>query len=973
MGDVPTLSLCMIVKNEAAHLQRCLEATRPLVDEIVIADTGSTDDTRQIAALYADRLLTFPWCDDFAAARNFVLEHASSDWVLSLDADETIARRDHHRIRTALRQTPVDAVESYQRHYLVDGLVVGWKPGPGGYDEGFAYPGYFDVSCRRLFRRASHLRWRNPVHEELCSLDPARALRAVADTWIIHHFGKTDPPERLAEKASLYLRLGLQKAAELPHDALAQYELGIQLQELQRWDEALAAFQRTAVLERGFRQSDLYIAICLARLGQHDNALESLARAHRSTPASLGEISLEEGNVYLAKEEYTKAAEAYERALHHTPALAPAAFNLALIALRTPDRDTAKRWLDRALEYAPFNRDARILRATMRHEEREPLRALDDLNAVYNDPRAARLRARIHLEAGDAAAAAAALAVAPQEDTPAHLAMVGAVALARGQAAEARRALEKAWLDGETVETALNLASARLATGDADGALVAVGEALHLDPEHETARERHRALSPANRPAAAPPHGCPLKIFFWHPRGLGYDGRTPRTKGLGGTESAVVYLAEALAERGHTVGVFNTCDEPLSVNKVEYAAWQTLPRRAAADHPDVVVAVRDWKPISRNRFAPLQLFWTGDAYDQPYLEGIAADPFNSALDLVVLQSRWQIDTIQRAHGISPWRIATTRLGYGPRSDEEQPPGASRPRRLAYTSTPFRGLDVLLELFPAIRERCPDAELKVFSSMRVYGVGDAEDRATFEDIYRRAEQPGVTLVGTVPQPALARELESCRILAYPNHWPETFCIAAIEAQAAGCPVLTSAVGALPETVGDGGLCLDGDPRSPAYQQAFVNAAVELLNNDDRWNAFSLRARSRAVPFFSWAAIAAEWEQLVLGAIANESSAAERLVQHLGAGRMVLAANMIEKTSCPAGTDDAAWDDLSELAARLASGQPIPVTLASRVTMAFGAIRRAHTIEAAFEARRATPPTDVSPSVERDTVARIGHAG
>src|SRR5262245_11824182 len=148
-----TLSLCMIVKNEAAHLARCLDAVSPMVDEIVIADTGSTDDTVSIARGYTPHVLTFAWCDDFSAARNFVLERATGDWILSLDADETIATKDHARIRASIARADLDAIESEQRHYLVDGTVVGWKPGPGGYDEGRAYPGYFDVSCRRLFRR----------------------------------------------------------------------------------------------------------------------------------------------------------------------------------------------------------------------------------------------------------------------------------------------------------------------------------------------------------------------------------------------------------------------------------------------------------------------------------------------------------------------------------------------------------------------------------------------------------------------------------------------------------------------------------------------------------------------------------------------------------------------------------------------------------------------------------------------------
>ena len=298
-----TLSLCMIVKNEAAHLDRCLDSIRPLVDEIVVADTGSTDETLDIATHRADRLLSFPGATTSRPLGTSLSIRRAAIGCCRSTPTKTIAQRDHARIRAALHNPSVDAVESIHRHYLVDGIVVGWKPGPGGYEEGLAYQGYFDVPCRRLFRRLTRLRWRNPVHEELASMDSARPLRASADRWVIHHFGKTDDPARLAAKAEMYLRLGLQKAAELPDDALAQYEIGIQLQELQRWDEALAAFRRTATIEPGFRQTDLYIAICLTKLGKLDGALSALTRARRSTPSSAAEILLEEGNLYLAMQD----------------------------------------------------------------------------------------------------------------------------------------------------------------------------------------------------------------------------------------------------------------------------------------------------------------------------------------------------------------------------------------------------------------------------------------------------------------------------------------------------------------------------------------------------------------------------------------------------------------------------------------------------------------------------------------------
>lgn len=95
MEKKPVLSICIIFKNEIRCLERCLKSLQPLREavpcELVMADTGSTDGSREVAERYADILVDFPWVDDFAAARNAALERASGEWCLSVDADEWLA------------------------------------------------------------------------------------------------------------------------------------------------------------------------------------------------------------------------------------------------------------------------------------------------------------------------------------------------------------------------------------------------------------------------------------------------------------------------------------------------------------------------------------------------------------------------------------------------------------------------------------------------------------------------------------------------------------------------------------------------------------------------------------------------------------------------------------------------------------------------------------------------------------------
>jgi hypothetical protein len=254
--------------------------------------------------------------------------------------------------------------------------------------------------------------------------------------------------------------------------------------------------------------------------------------------------------------------------------------------------------------------------------------------------------------------------------------------------------------------------------------------------------------------------------------------------------------------------------------------------------------------------------------------------------------------------------------------------------------------VLLDLFPRIRARVPDAELEVFSSMRVYGLSEADDKKQFEALYKKAEQPGVTLAGTVPQFELAARLQQARVLAYPNHYAETFCIAAAEAQAAGCPVVTSALGALPETVGQAGICIRGDPRTPGYQQAFVDACVALLTDESRWQRLSEQGRVQAAERYSWAGIAAGWEAICRAALAVEPTEVARISVHLAAGRAALAQRMLARTEKTPSVPVDAWDALESVTAWRAGQKEAPAReVLSRAALYFRSLRKSGLLDAA----------------------------
>jgi glycosyltransferase involved in cell wall biosynthesis len=172
-----TISLCMIVKNEEAVLERCLHSISGIADEIILVDTGSTDRTREIALKFAADVYHFSWIDDFAAARNFSFTQATMDYILWLDADDYLLPEDNGKL-ALLKQSLDPALDAVSMLYHCD----------------FDDQGNVNLVVRRsrLVRRARHYQWKGVVHEDLAIHE---ALMLDADIIVTHgkSFIQSDP------------------------------------------------------------------------------------------------------------------------------------------------------------------------------------------------------------------------------------------------------------------------------------------------------------------------------------------------------------------------------------------------------------------------------------------------------------------------------------------------------------------------------------------------------------------------------------------------------------------------------------------------------------------------------------------------------------------------------------------------------------------------------------------------------------
>jgi len=187
-----TVSLCMIVKNEEAYLADCLASAKPFVDEMVIVDTGSTDRTVEIAQRFGANVFHFPWCDDFAAARNESLRHASGDWILEVDADERVPPELAQEIRAAIETAAPGHFLLPFDNYIGDRLVrYGWggswgvmaaprlfSKGAKRWGEQRVHPGLRLDGRERFLEHAMRHRVDNNISDMLARLDRYTELRA---------------------------------------------------------------------------------------------------------------------------------------------------------------------------------------------------------------------------------------------------------------------------------------------------------------------------------------------------------------------------------------------------------------------------------------------------------------------------------------------------------------------------------------------------------------------------------------------------------------------------------------------------------------------------------------------------------------------------------------------------------------------------------------------------------------------------
>jgi O-antigen biosynthesis protein len=322
----------MIVKNEENTLAKCLASVKPVVHEMIVIDTGSTDRTKDIAKVFGAQVFDFEWGEDFSQARNFSISKASGDWIFIMDGDEVLSSLDYETFKNIVQKSPRGPVaySIVTRNYCTLANSVGWVPNDGKYEKEEASIGWIPSAKVRLFYGKDRILFEGAVHEMLEPGLKRNRITIKQCNLVIHHYGRLDK-EKLERKGEKYFEIGKKKLEAMGDDLSALRELAVQAAALGKNEEAIALWQRFLSLDPSpalASEAFVNLGTIYSRLGKHDDALQASMKALELTPdmkEARNNFAL--GKFYLGYVE--EAIPIFEKLLKQFPEYLSAQFKLA--------------------------------------------------------------------------------------------------------------------------------------------------------------------------------------------------------------------------------------------------------------------------------------------------------------------------------------------------------------------------------------------------------------------------------------------------------------------------------------------------------------------------------------------------------------------------------------------------------------------------------------------------------------------
>lgn len=849
------VSVCLIARNESEHLEKTIASVRPYVAEVCITDTGSTDGSEKLAQKLADRFQVYTGCNDrnrriknFADARRASFALATQPHIFWIDADDVVVNAE---------KLP-DLVASLKPDHFVS-MRYDYMQAPNGMS--------VCSHWRERIVPRDKFRWTGVVHEVLI---PA-SLRAGCPHCMIESGEKIAEPSPLGvvEEPEIYIkherqRLDASRRTVDPERNLRilrehrethgdaevrnEYYLGCELAAVGKPREAMVHW-RLYVARSGWEDERTLACLEMAKwhqhFGEYQEAVEWACRSFVITETwaepffSLGRSYYE-----LAK------AEKGDKAPHWRKCASFIRRGLAMEPTRT------------ALWTNPFERAFDVHRYL-----NVALAGVGDLSgaldscrtalAVQDDPELRENAITYEAQIAKTMADNAVLSLlrlgkmTPEQAKLSREVLAGAYVL---------RLPEKTPATGTTSQPPpspqarpLPVSGGLQSPGPSGGHAPAEGTATRVAPSGGDSG--HLSIVIITGPALEP----------WNPD-------TIATGPMGGSEVMAWEIARRLARLGHTVTLVGHC--PGISGVFEGVTFRDSQTEEVPDSCDVLLCSRSADFVRCGIAHKKAFLWVHDVCPSWMTPELA-----KLYDGVIALSEWHRGyMLRKLPFLRPEQVVIVRNGVDlSRFEGSEPRNA---HRAICSSSPDRYLLSMLQMWPRIRVRVPDAELHLFYSFENWRkvatmVGDASQLGMIMQLEARIKElgdQGVTMHGRVGQKELAREFMRSGVWLYPTWaWAdgeeagETSCISAMEAQAAGCHMVTSPVAALKETASRAVL-VDGDWLSAGYQYDFVKYTCDIMRFPQSSPAV-MKARQdmkdHARDNFDLDARALEWEGLFKG--------------------------------------------------------------------------------------------------------------
>jgi len=270
-ADRVSISLNIVTKNNESQIGPLLSLFRKIVDEIVVVDTGSTDNTIEICKSYGANIIKTEWKHDFSYVRNLCIQNSTKEWIIRLDADELVEPDDLLKLWYMACAGEVDAYIFPVRNFLEDPRTT-------------KNAKWFHSQSIRMFRRHSGVKYTGLVHEEidksLRDLNLGRQINVAFSSVPFLHFGYLNPKEYLEKKFDYYYKLCLKQIELEPNNFYPYHSVAVHMKHIGRYDEAKKFFHESLKREPKAFLSYAGLAEIAEIENDFDSAIELYTKAY---------------------------------------------------------------------------------------------------------------------------------------------------------------------------------------------------------------------------------------------------------------------------------------------------------------------------------------------------------------------------------------------------------------------------------------------------------------------------------------------------------------------------------------------------------------------------------------------------------------------------------------------------------------------------------------------------------------------